>query len=233
MPSASANMSAKFIAQIEISNPCVSSARRPAEETSPRIVSRSGSPAAASVPKASTRIASVTGQERSSDVIIALRLAVLKSDHIPEEPVRETRDVLAAQRAELPLQRVGRGDHRRRVALRAGGDHGRVSVRGDRERRPAGAAPSPTCAFVRSVRSTCATVCRNAGSAVVACREWTTTISAELERPPKLRWIRARACTDSEPEACQPAPESALSTLGAKTASETATTAHARVTARV
>ena len=36
--------------------------------------------------------------------------------------------------------------------------------------------------------------------------EWTTTISAELESPAKFAWISARACTDSEPFACQPAP---------------------------
>ena len=63
MPSASANMSAKFIAQIEISKPCVSSASSPAEASRPRIVSSSGRPAATSEPKASARIASVTGQE--------------------------------------------------------------------------------------------------------------------------------------------------------------------------
>ncbi len=83
-------MSAKFIAQIEISNPCVNSASRPAEATSPRIVSSSGSPAAASEPKASTRIARVTGQEKSSERSIAVRFAVLKSLHIAEEPVSET-----------------------------------------------------------------------------------------------------------------------------------------------
>ncbi len=84
-------MSAKFIAQIEISNPCVSKASRPAEATSPRIVSSRGRPAATSEPNASTRIASVTGQEKSSDFIIAERLALLKSLHIPEAPVSETR----------------------------------------------------------------------------------------------------------------------------------------------
>jgi hypothetical protein len=36
------------------------------------------------------RIASVTGQEKSSDFIIAVRLALLKSLHIPEAPVSET-----------------------------------------------------------------------------------------------------------------------------------------------
>ena len=63
MPSASANISAKFIAQIEISNPLLSSASSPAEASKPRIVSISGSPAATSEPKASARITSVTGQE--------------------------------------------------------------------------------------------------------------------------------------------------------------------------
>jgi hypothetical protein len=56
-------MSAKFIAQIEISKPCVSSASRPAEASRPSIVSSSGSPAATNDPNASTRIASVTGHE--------------------------------------------------------------------------------------------------------------------------------------------------------------------------
>ena len=90
MPSASANISAKFIAQIEISKPCVSSASRPAEATSPRIVSSSGSPAATSEPKARTRMTIVTGQEKSSDFIIAVLFAALKSLHIPEAPVSET-----------------------------------------------------------------------------------------------------------------------------------------------
>ena len=62
----------------------------PAEATSPRIVSISGRPAATSEPNASSRITSVTGQESSSDFIIALRLASLKSDHMPEAPVRLT-----------------------------------------------------------------------------------------------------------------------------------------------
>ena len=60
----------------------------PAAEASPIIVSISGSPAATSDPNANSRIASVTGQEMTSDFIIAVRLAALKSDHIPEAPVR-------------------------------------------------------------------------------------------------------------------------------------------------
>ena len=53
-------------------------------------MSISGSPAATSEPNASTRMTSVTGQLKSSDFIIAVRLAALKSDHIPLAPVSET-----------------------------------------------------------------------------------------------------------------------------------------------
>ena len=63
MPSASANMSAKFIDQIETSKACAARKSVPAEAISPRIVSSSGRPAATSDPNASTRIAIVTGQE--------------------------------------------------------------------------------------------------------------------------------------------------------------------------
>ena len=75
-------------------------------------------------------------------------------------------------------------------------------------------------------------VASNAGSAAVWPDEWTTTIRAELESPPKLSWISRRACTDSEPFACQPAPESAVSTLGAKKPNPTAITTQAIATAR-
>src|SRR5579862_627465 len=59
-----------------------------------------------------------------------------------------------------------------------------------------------------------------------------TTIGAELARPPKFSWISVRAWTDCEPFACQPAPESAVSTFGANTASATATSAQLIETAR-
>ena len=62
----------------------------PAEATSPTIVSIRGSPAATSEPNASTRIAIVTGQEMSSDFIIADLFASSKSDHIPAAPARLT-----------------------------------------------------------------------------------------------------------------------------------------------
>ena len=87
MPSARANMSAKFIAQIEMSATCVPRNSTPALATKPVMVSISGRPAATSDPNASTRIARVTGQLNSSERIIAVRLAVLKSDHIADAPV--------------------------------------------------------------------------------------------------------------------------------------------------
>jgi hypothetical protein len=90
MPSASANISAKFIAQIEMSSTSVPRYSEPADATRPRMVSISGRPAATSEPKASSRMPSVTGQEMSSDFSIAVLLASLKSDHMPDAPVSET-----------------------------------------------------------------------------------------------------------------------------------------------
>src|SRR5262245_35504251 len=70
----------------------------------------------------------------------------------------------------------------------------------------------------------------NSGAEVVTDGECTTTVSAELESPGKLRSIAVRAWTDSEPSACHPAPDSAVSTLGAKAASATPTIAHTAIT---
>ena len=201
-------MSAKFIAQIEISKPCVSSASRPAEATRPRIVSISGSPAATSEPKASTRIASVTGQEKSSDFIIAVRLAVLKSLHMPEAPVSETlTPSRAGARAASPLSvsaaatiavgsPVGAGRHDRGVA-----------VGGDARARRAAARPSATCAFARRTPLDASDRLAEAGVA-------DGLASASGRRPSAPSWrgrrsspgSASRAWTDSEPFACQPAP---------------------------
>jgi len=90
MPSASANISAKFIAQIEIAPICVPRYSDPAAAISPMMVSISGRPAATSEPNATTRIAIVTGQLNNSERIIAEWLAALKSLHSPDEPVKAT-----------------------------------------------------------------------------------------------------------------------------------------------
>ena len=133
MPSASANISAKFIDQIEMSAIRVPIQSEPAAATNPMIVSISGSPAAASEPKASTRIASVTGHEISSDFIIADLFAWLKSDHMAGAPVRSTRTPSEPSLRERALQLVGRAHHVVRVARRARADHGRVAIGRDRD----------------------------------------------------------------------------------------------------
>ena len=136
MPSASANISAKFIAQIEISNPYVSSASSPAELTRPRIVSISGSPAATSDPKASRRMIIVTGQEKSSDFIIAVAVGGVEVAPHPRGAGQRDADIVRSERVQLALQRVGGRDHRGRVALRAGSDDRRMPVGGDRRAGP-------------------------------------------------------------------------------------------------
>jgi hypothetical protein len=102
-PSASANIRAKFIAQIEIGMTSVPTTSSPAADASPIIVTISGSPAATSDPNASSRIPSVTGHEITSDLIIAERLAALKSDHMPAAPVRWTWTPPADSPASLPF----------------------------------------------------------------------------------------------------------------------------------
>ena len=57
-------------------------------------------------------------------------------------------------------------------------------------------------------------------------------MSAYASWPPNDSWICARAATDSEPDASQPAPERACSALGAKMPRPTASTAHAMTTPR-
>ena len=87
MPSASENIIAKFIAQMDTGTNSLIRTRHPAEATSPDMVSTSGSPAATRAPNASTRISMVTGQEYSSEDNIAWRFASLKSDHRTDAPV--------------------------------------------------------------------------------------------------------------------------------------------------
>src|ERR687896_648216 len=90
MPTASANISAKFIAQIVMPVSCAPIQSAPAVATSPRIARSSGIPAAASEPKATASTASVTGQESTSERSIAALFSSLNSDHRPAEPVSDT-----------------------------------------------------------------------------------------------------------------------------------------------
>ncbi len=214
-------MSAKFIAQMETSNTCVTRNRLPAAETRPRIVSRSGSPAATSDPKASTRMASVTGQEMSSDVIIACLFASLKSDHMPGAPVRLAVTPVPAASAMSPFSSpaactisVGLAAAPPwTIAVRPSSDSCGSDTDAMRE-------SSPRIALTRSIVG------------VRSPSPVTTTMSAYAPCPPKEASICSRAATDSEPAASQPAPESACSARGAKTPSPTARTAQATTTRR-
>ena len=233
MPSASANISAKFIAQIEISKPCVSSASSPAEATRPRIVSISGSPAATSEPKASTRMTSVTGQEKSSDFIIAVRLARVEVAPHPGGAGQRDADAVACRaRCSLPFSVSAA------ATIAVGSPF----------------APAVTIAVCRSAEMRRARPRRRHGSDVRVrpqgpldardgrseARVARRSGSASARRPSAPSWRGRRswpgsascACTDSEPFACQPAPESAVSTFGAKKPSPTAITIHAIATAR-
>ena len=87
MPTARANISAKFIAQIVIPVSRVPSHSAPAVDTSPAIESSSGMPAAGSVPNATRSTASVSGQDMTSERTIAALFSSLNCDHSAGEPV--------------------------------------------------------------------------------------------------------------------------------------------------
>ncbi len=171
----------------------------------------------------------MTGQLISSERIIASRLAVLKSDHMPEAPVRLT--------LTSPAERSPSGPFRWSAAW---------TIRIGSLAEPAmtmavwpsaeivwpfwGGVTEATRASARSRASARVIVDAKAGSAVVRVGEWTTTMRPDDALPAKFFWMRSRACTDCEPESSQPAPESAVSTRGARTPRPTTTTAQAMKT---
>lgn len=77
---------------------------------------------------------------------------------------------------------------------------------------------------VSSLVALASTVC-TAGS-VTGRSAWTTTWIAVEPVPPKCCWASSRTATDSEPLLCQPAPDSAVVTCGAKTPSRPTTITH-------
>ena len=231
MPRARANIRAKFIAQMETSKAWAATTRAPAEATRPTMVSRSGRPAATRAPKARTRMASVTGQLSNSERIMAVRLAALKSLHMPEAPVRLTLT------APVPARRSGPFRLSAARTMPVGSFAApavTMAVWASRliEAPGRGGVTVRTASLPARIAPARAIVARKAGSRVVSVGECTTTMSAELEFPANARSIRARACTDCEPESCQPAPERAVSTRGARTPSPSATTTQAIATSR-
>src|SRR5579884_2697789 len=134
------------------------------------MVSISGSPAATSEPKARSRIPSVTGQEITSDFIIAERLAALKSDHIPDAPVRCTctprpdsfESVVLRWSAALTMPLELLAAPACTIAVCPSRE---MDTPGD------GATTLETAESARSARSTLAMVVLNAGSLMVALGE--------------------------------------------------------------
>src|SRR4051812_40269304 len=90
MPSASANIMAKFIAQMLTGAMEVDSTSAPAAQISPTSVSISGRPAATRLPNASTSTSMVTGQDSTSDLIIAEWFTLLKAAQTALDPVTWT-----------------------------------------------------------------------------------------------------------------------------------------------
>ncbi len=222
-------MSAKFIAQIEMSSSWVPRYSEPADATRPRIVSISGRPAATSEPNASTRMSIVTGHEMTSLLSIAERLASLKSDHMPDAPLSDTCTPSAPR--SLPF----RSSAARTMSFGfAAAPAWMMAVWPSREiDRPGRGGTTPaTRGSAASVRWAAEIAPAKAGSSTVRRGACTTTCRALEDRPRKLRSASSRACTDSEPVASQPAPDSACSTRGASAPRPSATTAHAIATAR-
>jgi hypothetical protein len=149
----------------------------PAAETSPTIVSIRGSPAATNEPNASSRIPSVTGQEITSDLSIALRLAALKSDHIPEAPVRCTCTPAAESAASLPFT----SSAALTIPLELlAAPASTIAVCPSRliEIPAEGAITLLTAGSALSVRSTFVSTAWNTGSLTVLVGEYSTVISA-------------------------------------------------------
>ncbi len=231
MPRASANIIAKFIAQIETGTTWLISTSDPAEATRPARVRISGSPAATSAPKARTRIASVTGHESISDFSIASRFASLKSDHSSDAPVGFT--------STLPVDRPSSGPLRssatRTISLgSAPAPASRIAVLPSRLRVAPGC--GCTTSAIRGSASSIAVAFAStrapSPSVTAPSGLCTTTWIAEEALPPKWSWASSRAATDSEPFACQPAPESSDSTRGANAPSPTITSSHTTVVIR-
>ena len=171
-----------------MSSSCVPRYSEPAEATRPRIVSISGRPAATSEPKASTRMTSVTGQLNSSDFIIAVRLASLKSDHMPLAPVSDTCTPSPCRRCSCGLEVVGRAHHR--VRVRAGArlhDRGVAVTRDRRPRLRGDDRRDARIGLQHALRRRDRPLERRVGDRLVP--ECTTTISALDDRPSKCSSI--------------------------------------------
>ncbi len=152
------------------------------------MVSISGSPAATSEPKASIRMMSVTGHEISSDFIIALRLASLKSDHMPEAPVRFTCTSSVPASCSFPFSSSAAATISVVVPF-APALTIAVWPSCEIEKPSCGRATDATRESSFRMAATLSTVAVKPGSPTFAEGEWTTTIRAALDWPPKFSSI--------------------------------------------
>ena len=130
-------------------------------------------------------MARVTGQLKSSERIIALRFAVLKSDHIPDAPVRFTPTWGVLSRASGPLS----ASAARTIAVGSPAAPPMITAVWPSRVIVVPVEGGVTEAMRASRRSTASLrliALANAASVVVRVGECTTTITAELELPAKL-----------------------------------------------
>ena len=173
----------------------------------------------------------MTGQEITSDFIIARLVGLVEVRPHPGGARQATLDAVAADAASSCLEVVRGADHVVGVPRRAGLDDRGVPV-SEIDAPGAGRTTVVTASLALQGRlDASATRDANAGSPTVS--------SLRVRRPPsarrsrgraKFRSTSSRAATDCEPVASQPAPESACSTRGAKTPRPTATTTQAVAT---
>src|SRR6266496_706335 len=216
MPRASANISAKFNAQMLTGAMLVDSTSAPAATSRPASVSISGSPAATRLPNAITSTIIVTGQDSTSDLIIAAWLTLLKFAHSALEPVTST---------EMPLpdslvRGLLRSSAARTISLESAvAPAWMIAVLPSREMLTPGCGATTVLTRGSALSSAVALAiaCCAAGSPAIArALSWTTTCKAVELSPLKFLEIRSRAWTEELVLSCQPAPDRADSTCGAK-----------------
>src|SRR5450631_4262148 len=232
MPSARANIRAKLRAQMDTGVNLVVITRAPAATSSPAMVRRRGSPAATRLPKAMIRMMIVTGHDSISDLSMADRLAVLKLAHRALSPVRVTETPDEDSAASFGCTASAACTILLEFAVAPAV---MTAVRPSFEiDTPAwGETTVDTRGSLRSTRVALATLACAWGS--VAIGPWwstTTTWRPVAPSPAKFFSMMARAATDWLPEACHPAPASALSTWMAKKPKATMTKSQATSTRR-
>ncbi len=122
----------------------------------------------------------MTGQENNSDFIIAVRLAVLKSDHMPDAPVRLTATSPVPEAFSLPF-RSSAAATISVVEPFAPALTITVCPSCEIENPARGSATEATRGSLRRTVATRSTVAANCGSPSFAEGEWTTTINAALD----------------------------------------------------